>query len=181
MICGFLSCSFLSFLLSFFKEQHYYLPYCLRSSRSEPERLDSHRLTAYDEACFLTVATFKTIYEGFFKRRGVTNTANFFHSSSNWGKHIKTERGRGGEEGDVWGEDRQWERRREGEQSVALIYVYWFTSLPPHWFQCLLHPFRFHFIWQADIQHGPNKRPTSTLLLDVRWKWGRHFPEESLV
>lgn len=64
-------------------------------------------LTAYDQACFLTVATFKTIYEGFFKRRSVTNTANFFHSGGDWGKRRKTERGRGGEEVNVKEEDRE--------------------------------------------------------------------------
>lgn len=61
------------------------------------------------------------------------------------------------------GRKEMWERKteRERKQSTALIYVYWFTSLPPHWFQCLLYPFRFHFIWWADIQPGPNKCPTS--------------------
>lgn len=64
-------------------EQHCNLPYYVKSSRSAQELVENHRLTAYDQACSLTVATFKTIYEGFFKRRGVTNTANFFHSGSN--------------------------------------------------------------------------------------------------
>lgn len=143
----------------FVKEQHCYLPYCVKSSRSAQEPVKTHRMTAYDQACFLTVATFKTIYEGFFKRRSVTNTANFFHSSSDWGKQRKTERGRGEEEVNVKEED------REREQSTTLIYVYWFTSLPPHWFQCLLHPFRFRFIWREDIQPGPNKRSNFPLRL----------------
>lgn len=120
---------------------------CVKTSRSVREVVGSRSLTAHDEAGFLTVATFKTIYERFFKRRSVTNTANFFHSSSDWGKHGTTERSRGGEEVDVREEDRD----RKREQSTALIYVYWFTSLPPHWFQCLPHPFKFHFIRQADI------------------------------
>lgn len=122
--------------------------------------VENYCLTADDEACFLTVATFKTIYEGFFKRRSVTNTAKFFHSSSDWGKQKKTQRekARGGEEER---ESKCQRGRKEREQSTALIYVYWFTSLPPHWFQCLLHPFRFHFIWRADTQPGPNMRPTS--------------------
>lgn len=54
----------------------------VKTSRSELELVENHSLTAYDEVRFLTVATFKTIYERFFKRRSVTNTANFFHSSS---------------------------------------------------------------------------------------------------
>lgn len=129
---------FLGRFFSFFKEQHCYLAYWFKSSRSARERLDNHRLTVdwYDEVCFLTVATFKTIYEGFFKRRSVTNTANFFHSCSDWSKQKdmrRTGRGGGGDQKYMW-------ERNKKKRAQALIYVYWF--LPLHWFPCLLHPFR---------------------------------------
>lgn len=74
VFCFFFCCFF------FLKDQHLFTTVS-NLSRSVRERVQSDRLKAYDEACFLTVATFKTIYEGFFKRRSVTNTANFFHSS----------------------------------------------------------------------------------------------------
>lgn len=107
---SYLSFMIYGFSLLFFplKSKHCYLPYCVKSSRSAQELAEkTSALTAYDQACFLTVATFKTIYEGFFKRRSVTNTANFFHSGGDWGKQRKTERGRGGEEVNVKEEDRE--------------------------------------------------------------------------
>lgn len=38
---------------------------------------------SHDQAHFLTVVTFKTVYERFLQRRSVTNAADVFHSSSN--------------------------------------------------------------------------------------------------
>lgn len=120
----------LRFSVSFvFLTQHCYLPYCVKSPRSVQEPAENRRLTAYDQACFLTVATLKTIYEGFFKRRSVTNTANFFHSSSNWGKRRKTREGwgRGGSKRER-GRDR--ERERERERAVNSINLCILIHIP---------------------------------------------------
>lgn len=54
----------------------------VKASRSVQELVEMYCSTACDEARSLTVPTLKTIYEGFFKRRSVANTANFFHSGS---------------------------------------------------------------------------------------------------
>lgn len=114
---------------------------CVKTSRSVQDLVESHSLTAYDEECFLTVATFKTIYERFFKRRSITNTANFFHSSSDWGKRRTTERSRGGEEVDVRKEDRDRERAVNSINLCILIHILAtpLISVSPAPFQISLH------------------------------------------
>lgn len=145
--------------------QHYYLQYCVKSSRSVQEVSENQNLTAYDKACFLTVATFKTIYEGFFKRWSVTNTANFFHSSSNWGKQRKTERGRGGEEVNVKEEDR--ERAVNCINLCILIHILATSliSVSPAPFQISLHLTGRYSAWSWQASNFP-------LSLDVRWSGG---------
>lgn len=158
MICGFL-CR--------------YLPSCVKSSRSLQALTKQRRLTEHDEACFLTVVTFKTIYEGFFKRRGVANTANFFHSDSDWGK--KEKRQRGGEDINVREKDRYTHSKRE--KSVSCINLCTLIHIPA---TSLISESSAPLVWRADVLPGPNKFPISPL---TRHKVEKHsaLPECSLL
>lgn len=61
--------------------------------------------------------------------------------------------------------ERKTETHRERKQSTALIYVYWFTSLPPHWFQSRLH------LWFDALMFSLVLTSVETpLWLNMRWE-----------
>lgn len=89
----------------------------------------------------LTVATLETIYEGFFKRRSVADTANFFHSGSDWRR--RQERGAGGR-GGGGGRGRRHRQRDRAVSSINLcilihILATSLISVSPASFQISLH------------------------------------------